>query len=68
MKALFLPLKTEFYNAFESGVKTTEFRPYGSRWNEKTCVIGRAVTLSHGYGKNKRIQGVIVGFEKSRDP
>jgi hypothetical protein len=68
MKPLFIPLYTEYFNEFESGVKDTEFRPYGSRYNERTCFIGREVTLSHGYGKKRRLRGVIVGFERSIEP
>lgn len=68
MKPLFIPLKTEFFEAFEAGTKTHEFRPYGPRWNERTCSIGREVVLSHGYGKQRRRRGVIVGFERSAEP
>lgn len=64
MKTLFIPLKTEYYQKFESGEKRDELRAYGIRWNEKTCVIGRPVTLSKGYGKQNRISGVITGFKK----
>lgn len=61
-KPLFIPLKTEFFEAFEKGTKTVEYRQYGPRWNEKTCFVGRAVTLSNGYGKKRRLQGVVKGF------
>lgn len=67
MKPLFIPLKTEFYEAFASGVKDTEYRLYGPRWNERTCAIGRAVVLSHGYGIKRRLNGVIVGFMRSTE-
>ncbi len=63
-KALFIPLKTEWYEAFESGVKRAELRIYGNRWNERTCRIGRAVTLSKGYGVKNRIHGHVSNFEK----
>ena len=63
-KPLFLPLKTEYYRAFEDGTKTTEFRRYGKSWNERTCRVGRRVVISHGYGKQSRLSGVVVGFEK----
>lgn len=46
---LFVPLRTEWFRAFESGEKTVEYRAYGPRWNETTCYVGRPVTLSHGY-------------------
>jgi len=63
-KPLFIPLKTEYFRAFESGIKTTEYRRYGSLWNERTCRIGRRVVLSRGYGKQSRLTGTVVGFEK----
>jgi hypothetical protein len=62
-KALFIPLKTEYYNQFASGEKTEELRKYGGRWNEKTCRLGRKVTLSKGYGKHARMEGVIWKFK-----
>lgn len=65
MKALFIPLKTEFFNEFRLGTKTTEYRIYGPRWNERTCAIGRPVVLSKGYGKSHRLTGTVVGFWKS---
>ena len=68
MKPLFIPLKTEFFEAFEAGTKTTEFRPYGPRWNERTCMVGREVVLSHGYGTRRRLHGVVAGFERSTEP
>ncbi len=63
-KPLFIALKTEYFEAFEDGSKTDEMRLYGPRWNERTCRVGRPVTLSKGYGKKYRLSGVIVGFEK----
>jgi hypothetical protein len=62
-KNLFVPLKTEFYEAFEQGLKDEEFRLYGPRWNEKTCRIGRNATLSKGYGKHSRMVREIIGFK-----
>jgi hypothetical protein len=64
MKPVFIPLKSKHYEAFESGTKHSEFRIYGPRWNEKTCIPGRAVILSKGYGKGNRIYGVIGTFQK----
>jgi hypothetical protein len=63
-KALFIPLKSEYFFAFADGSKGTEYRQYGPRWNEKTCCIGRHVTLSHGYGKSLRLSGIITAFRK----
>lgn len=64
MKPLFIPLKTEFYEAFLLGEKRSELRLYGPRWNEATCVEGRRVILSKGYGKAHRIGGTIGQFIK----
>ena len=68
MTALFIPLKKEFFEAFERGPKTEEFRKYGPGWNERTCVIGRPVVLSCGYGKARRIRGVIQSFRTLDNP
>lgn len=35
MKPLFIPIKREFFEAFERGDKTHEYRLYGPRWNER---------------------------------
>ena len=67
-RPLFLPLKREYFDAFERGHKIVEYRKYGPRWNERTCVVGRAVTLSCGYGKARRLQGRIVWFGRARGP
>lgn len=63
-KPLFVPLKTEPFEAFADGSKTDELRRYGPRWNENTCRVGRAVLLSHGYGKRRRMVGRIRAFKK----
>lgn len=63
MNPLFIPLNTEYYNAFADGTKTDEYRRYGPRWNEKTCFIGRDVILSKGYGKQSRMTGTVVSFK-----
>jgi len=64
LKPLFIPLKSEYFDAFVSGEKTEELRLYGPRWNESTCAIGRPVVLSKGYGKNHRLQGRISKFTR----
>lgn len=64
MKPLFIPLKTEFYDAFARGDKHSELRLYGPRWNERTCTPGRQVILSKGYGKQHRLNAVIDEFLK----
>lgn len=68
MKALFIPLKTAYFELFATGLKNTEYRVYGPRWNENTCYEGRSVVLSHGYGKHRRLRGRIVRFHKSLEP
>lgn len=65
-KPLFIPLKTEFFEAFERGEKNTEYRMYGARWNERTCFVGRRVVLSHGYGSKRRLYGIVRDFQASR--
>ena len=61
---LLIPLKTEWYEAFASGKKVDELRRYGPRWNEKTCRVGRPVTLSKGYGRAHRMHGVVRDFQR----
>jgi hypothetical protein len=65
-KALFIPLRRQWFEAFKSGRKFHEMRPYGPRWNEKTCFVGRRVVLSLGYGKHQRLTGTVIDFEKSQ--
>lgn len=65
---LFIPLKREFYEAFERGEKGFEYREYGPRWNERTCRLGRPVTISMGYGKTRRLRGTITHFSTSATP
>lgn len=67
MKPLFVPLYTRWFNAFKDGTKTTEYRTYGPRWNERTCTIGRAVVLSKGYGKYERLNATVIGFARNGD-
>lgn len=62
-KPLFIPLMRQYYEAFLSGEKKFEYRKYGCGWHEGTCVVGRPVTLSMGYGKAHRVSGVITSFE-----
>lgn len=62
-KPLFIPLRTQWYRAFESGEKCTEYRAYGPRWNEKTCFVGRAAIISHGYGKRERLRRRVHDFK-----
>ena len=66
MKPLFIPLISKYYEDFDSGIKTSELRLYGPRWNEKTCPPGRAVVLSKGYGKKNRLTGVVREFHRRK--
>ena len=61
-KNLFIPLNTEYFQQFKSKQKKHELRRYGKRWNEKTCVVGRPATLSHGYGKKNRLAARVIDF------
>jgi hypothetical protein len=67
VKALFIPLKRQYFEDFRDGRKDTEYRPYGPRWNEKTCPVGRPVVLSLGYGKGHRLVGRVAGFATSEE-
>lgn len=60
---LFIPLKKQWYLAFECGEKDTEYRAYGPRWNERTCRPGRKATLSCGYS-GARLERTITTFHK----
>ena len=51
----------KFFDAFEDGSKTMEYRRRGPRWNFETCKLGRRVVISRGGGKQRRRTGVIVG-------
>jgi len=64
MKPLFIPLMSQYYEAFLDGSKDTEYRLYGPVWNERNCPVGRAVTLSKGYGKKHRLSAVVTSFQR----
>jgi len=64
MKPLFIPLKGEFFDAFMAGTKREELRRYGPRWHKGTCIVGRPVVLSKGYGSRHRATGRIIDFKK----
>jgi len=66
-KPLFIPLRTQYFEAFAEGRKTEEYRLYGPRWNERTCHLGRQVTLARGYGKQHRLQATIDAFRVSQE-
>lgn len=49
MKTLFLPLKKEWYNLIESGIKTEEYREIKKHWISRLCVHedGRPITRAY---------------------
>ncbi len=63
-KPVFIPLKKVYYGQFANGMKHTEYRRYGPRWNERVCRAGRSVLLSCGYGNKDRMRGIITSFRK----
>lgn len=67
-KPLFIPLKGGYFEDFEQGRKSEEYRPYGPRWNEHTCPLGRPVVLSLGYGRARRLTGRISAFQQNTNP
>lgn len=67
VKPLWLVLKHEYFDQFEQGVKTLEYRRRSDRFNAQTCPIGRNVVLSRGYG-GRRLTGRITGFHYDNLP
>lgn len=61
-KPAFIPLTRKWFEAFERGEKTVEYRPNIPRWHHRHFYLGRAVTLSLGYGKQRRITGIVTGW------
>ena len=61
-KPLWIPLKTEYFLAFESGEKKVEYRLYGSQWTERTITPGRPAVLGHGYS-GRRLTATVTKFE-----
>lgn len=63
-KPLFVALKAKYFDQFVDGSKKVEYRRYGPGWNERTCRIGRRVTLSKGYGRHhRRLTAIIERIE-----
>jgi hypothetical protein len=62
-KPIFIPLMANYYEAFEAGTKTHEYRPLGPRWNFRTCTVGRDAVLSYGYGKQRRMNKKIISVK-----
>jgi hypothetical protein len=60
-RPLFVPLRTQPFERFKRGMKSIEYRPAGGRFHERSCRVGRRVTLSHG-GSGERISKMIAEF------
>lgn len=58
-RPLFVPLATEPFRAFESGVKTVELRRSSKRWSERHVWRGRPVLLRRGYSTKEEIAGFV---------
>lgn len=62
---MFIPLRREWFRAFERGEKRIEWRAYGPRWNRQSAHRGRPVVLSLGYS-GARLRGVVVRSRRVR--
>lgn len=63
-RRFFIPLKREYFEAFESGTKTQEYRPASSHFGKAKA--GDTVLLSLGYGTRRRLTGVIRSVARTR--
>lgn len=55
-KALFVPLKKEYFHKIKNGKQDCEIRPNKHRgWNIKNVYPGRMITFSNGYGRYERL-------------
>jgi Lar family restriction alleviation protein len=61
-KPLWIPLKREYFEAFERGEKSIEYRRYGGRWAEQHVYPGRPAILGLGYS-GRRLRAIVTGFE-----
>lgn len=61
-RPVFIFLRTEWFEKFESGEKKTEYRRIAGQFTRRKCVVGRRVTLSKGYGKKTRLTGGITSY------
>lgn len=64
---MFVPLQTRWFQAFATGRKRIEWRPYGPRWNRTVAVPGRRVVLSHGYSGDRLLATVVQTRRVSRN-
>lgn len=60
MKPLFLAVRSESFDKFKTGEKTTEYRLCDRQWNERTCRKGRPIVLSTWGAKTNPINGKVV--------
>lgn len=67
-KPMFIPLTKRWYDEFAAGRKNVEYRRAGRRWNPDVCFPGREVVLSCGYGKSRRMKGIIENSWVETDP
>ncbi len=65
---LFVPLKGEFYRAFESGAKTWELRGVNDQFNPDTVRVGRSVELRRGYSTDDSLWGVVTAVRTFETP
>jgi hypothetical protein len=59
MKSIFVPLRSKHWVDFRDHRKSTEWRAWGARWNDRTITPGRTIILSKGYTRT-RLHGVVV--------
>jgi len=59
MKPVFIPLKRQYFEAFQDGRKRIEYRKVGGQFTLRNCSPGRQVTLSLGYGTRSRLSGTV---------
>lgn len=56
---LFVPLTTEYWDAFNNGSKLWEVRNLGRNFSTQHVRVGRAVELRKGYSTSSSLWGVI---------
>lgn len=61
-KPLWVPLKAKYFDAFEAGSKTIEYRLYGAQWTEKHIYPGRPAVLGRGYS-GRRLRAEVIKLE-----
>jgi hypothetical protein len=61
-KPLWIPLRKEYFLAFERGEKTIEYRRHCPQWSGKHVYPGRPALLGNGYS-GRRLHAVVVKLE-----